>query len=121
MLTHWNLVASVAVPYAYRTKRESPAVFLYKKPYFHVFGFFYSLKLVAMSEVVVLMESIDLRKMLKAVKEFRVTHVAMAPPVVAAMAKANVTKGYDMSSLEGVACGATLIEKDVISFAIIWT
>nr|POF23666.1 4-coumarate--coa ligase-like 9 [Quercus suber] len=74
-----------------------------------------------MSEMVVLMERFDLRKMLKAVEEFRVTHVVMAPPVVVAMAKTDVTKGYDLSSLEGVACGAALIAKDVISFAIIWT
>ncbi|KAM3761232.1 hypothetical protein ACB098_01G252500 [Castanea mollissima] len=115
MLTHRNLIVSVAGPYSYRTERESPAVFLYTMPYFHVFGFFYSLKSVAMSEVVVLMERFDLRKMLKAVGEFRVTHVAMAPPVVVAMAKTDVTKGYDLSSLEGVACGTAPIAKDVIS------
>ena len=115
MLTHRNLIASVAGPYACRTERESPAVFLYTMPYFHVFGFFYSLKSVALSEVVVLMERFDLTKMLKAVEEFRVTHLAMAPPVVVAMAKTDVTKGYDLSSLEGVACGAAPIAKDVIS------
>ena len=115
MLTHRNLIASVAGPYASRTERESPAVFLYTMPYFHVFGFFYSLKSVALSEAVVLMERFDLTKMLKAVEEFRVTHLAMAPPVVVAMAKTDVTKGYDLSSLEGVACGAAPIAKDVIS------
>ena len=61
------------------------------------------------------MERFDLRKMMRAVEEFRVTHVAMAPPVVVAMAKTDVTDDYDLSSLEGVACGGAPIAKDVVS------
>ncbi|GMY05629.1 4-coumarate--coa ligase-like 9 [Fagus crenata] len=115
MLTHRNVMASVAGPYAHWKGRESPAVILYTVPYFHVFGFFYCLKSVALSEAVVLMERFDLKKMLKAVEEFKVTQVALAPPVVVTMAKTNVTDGYDLNSLEGVVCGAAPIAKDVIS------
>lgn len=115
MLTHRNLIASVASPYAYRTERKSPAVLLYTVPYFHVFGFFYSLKSVALNEGVVLMERFNLRKMMRAVEEFRVTHMVVTPPVVVAMAKTDVTDGYDLSSLEGVACGAAPIAKDLVS------
>ena len=115
MLTHRNLMATVSGSYAHRTERKSPAVLLYTVPYFHVFGFFYSLKSVALNEGVVLMERFDLRKMMRAVEEFRVTHVVVAPPVVVAMAKTDVTDGYDLSSLEGVGCGAAPIAKDVVS------
>ncbi|XP_075669222.1 4-coumarate--CoA ligase-like 9 [Castanea sativa] len=115
MLTHRNLMATVSGTYAHRTERKSPAVLLYTVPYFHVFGFFYSLKSVALNEGVVIMERFDLRKMMRAVEEFRVTHVVVAPPVAVAMAKTNVTDGYDLSSLEGVACGAAPIAKDVVS------
>jgi 4-coumarate--CoA ligase len=53
MLTHRNVMASVAGSYAHWKGRESPAVFLYTVPYFHVFRFFYCLKSVALSEAVV--------------------------------------------------------------------
>ncbi|XP_054777253.1 4-coumarate--CoA ligase-like 9 [Prosopis cineraria] len=112
MLTHRNLIALAASYDATRSQRERPAVFLYTIPYFHVYGFTYSLRSVVLSETVVLMERFRMEKMLKAVDEFRVTHLAVAPPVVVAMAKGDVTDGYDLSSLEGIACGAAPLGKD---------
>jgi acyl-CoA synthetase (AMP-forming)/AMP-acid ligase II len=87
---------------------------LYTVPYFHVFGFFYSFKSVALSETVVVMERFDLKKMLRAVEKFRVTHLAVAPPVVVAMAKSDLTDGYDLRSLETVGCGGAPLGKDVM-------
>ncbi|GMY13151.1 4-coumarate--CoA ligase-like 9 [Fagus crenata] len=115
LLTHRNLLAPVSGSYAQRTERESPAVLLYTMPYFHAFGFSYSLKSVAVSETVVIMERFDLRKMLRAVEEFRVTHVVLTPPVVVMMTKSDITDGYDLSSLEEVVCGGATLAKDVIS------
>lgn len=60
------------------------------------------------------MERFDLTKMLRAVEEFRVTHVALTPPVVVMMAKSDVTDGYDLSSLQDVVCGGATLSKDVI-------
>ena len=114
MLTHRNVMAPVSGSYAHRTERKSPAVLLYTMPYFHVFGFSYCFKSVALSETAVIMERFDMRKMLRAVEEFRVTHVALTPPVVMMMTKSDVTDGYDLSSLEEVVCGAATLAKDVI-------
>ncbi|KAL5860646.1 hypothetical protein ACOSQ4_001942 [Xanthoceras sorbifolium] len=115
MLTHRNLTAQVAISCSFWQQRESPAVMLYTMPYFHIFGFFYCLRSVALSEIVVVMERFDMKKMLKAVEEFRVTHTALTPPVVVAMSKGGLTEGYDLSSLEGVLCGAAPLGKDVIA------
>ncbi|CAK9152818.1 unnamed protein product [Ilex paraguariensis] len=62
---------------------------------------FDSVKSVALSETVVLMERFDLRKMWRAVGEFRVTDVAVAValPVLVTMAKGDVTDGYDLRLL----------------------
>ncbi|CAL5371678.1 unnamed protein product [Camellia sinensis] len=60
------------------------------------------------------MERFDLRKMMRAVEEFRVTNVAAASPMVVAMAKEDVAEGYDLRSLEGVGCGGSLLAKEVI-------
>ncbi|GMY13153.1 4-coumarate--CoA ligase-like 9 [Fagus crenata] len=114
MLTHRNVMAPVSGSYAHRTERKSPAVLLYTMPYFHVFGFSYCFKSVALSETAVIMERFDMRKMLRAVEEFRVTHVALTPPVVMMMTKSDVTDGYDLSSLEEIVCGAATLAKDVI-------
>ncbi|XP_062151580.1 4-coumarate--CoA ligase-like 9 isoform X2 [Alnus glutinosa] len=114
-LTHRNLMAVVAVSCANRLERESPDLLLYTVPYFHVFGLSYCLKSVALSEAQVVMERFDLRKMLRAVEEFRVTHVALSPPVVVPMAKSDVIDGYDLSSLGGVTSGGAPLGKDVIA------
>lgn len=114
MLTHRNLMAVIAGYYPFKQERKSPTVMLYTVPYFHVFGFFYSFKSVALSETVVVMERFDLKKMLRAVEKFRVTHLAVAPPVVVAMAKSDLTDGYDLRSLETVGCGGAPLGKDVM-------
>lgn len=114
MLTHRNLMAVIAGYYPFKQERKSPTVLLYTVPYFHVFGFFYSFKSIALSETVVVMERFDLKKMLRAVEKFRVTHLAVAPPVVVAMTKSDLTDGYDLRSLETVGCGGAPLGKDVM-------
>lgn len=113
-LTHRNLISVVANYYAHKPERSSAAVILYTVPYFHVFGLVYCLKSVALAETVVVMERFELRKMLKAVEEFRVTDIAVAPPVVVAMCKENVKHGFDLSSIRWVACGGAPLGKDAI-------
>ncbi|XP_030953653.1 4-coumarate--CoA ligase-like 9 isoform X1 [Quercus lobata] len=117
MVSHRNLMANVAGAYANRTtERKSPAVLLCTVPYFHMYGYSFFLKSVAMSECAVVMERFDLRKMVRAMEEFRVTHLALAPPLLVAMAKNDdVTGGCDLSSLEEVVCGGAPLGKDVIS------
>ena len=114
MVTHRNLMANVAGAYA--TERKSPAVLLCTVPYFHMYGYSFILKSVALSECAVVMERFDLTKMVRAMEEFRVTHLALAPPLLVAMAKNDdVTGGCDLSSLEEVVCGGAPLGKDVIS------
>ncbi|XP_050270888.1 4-coumarate--CoA ligase-like 9 isoform X2 [Quercus robur] len=117
MVSHRNLMANVAGVYANRTtERKSPAVLLCTVPYFHMYGYSFILKSVALSECAVVMERLDLRKMVRAMEEFRVTHLALAPPLLVAMAKNDdVTGGCDLNSLEEVVCGGAPLGKDVIS------
>lgn len=113
-LTQRNFIASIANYHAQRTETDLPAVMLYTVPLFHVFGFHFVLKSVASTETVVVMERFDLKKMLKAVEDFRVTQLVVAPPVVVAMAKGNVTHGYDLSSLKAVGSGGAPLGKDLM-------
>ncbi|CAL5415246.1 unnamed protein product [Camellia sinensis] len=99
MLTHRNLIVAVASYYVQRVKERDSA----------------PLKSVAVSETVVVMERFDLRKMMRAVEEFRVTNAVTALPMVVAMTKEDVAEGYDLRSLEGVRCGGSLLAKEVIA------
>lgn len=116
MTTHRNLIAMVAGYHANRAERESPAVVLYTVPYFHIYGFFYAAKSVALGDAVVVMEGkFEVRKMLRAVEEFKVTMTALVPPIVVAMVKSS--HGYDLSSLECVGSGGSSLRKEgIMSF-----
>lgn len=89
-------------------------VVLYTTPYFHVLSFHYSLKSVALAEAVVVMEKFQLGKMLKAVEDYKVTILAVVPPIVVGMVKSELTKNFDLGSLEGVGCGAAPLGIDLI-------
>ncbi|KAG9141967.1 hypothetical protein Leryth_009327 [Lithospermum erythrorhizon] len=114
MITHRNLIAAIAYHYAFRVEKTEPTVVLYTVPYFHIFGFSYCLRSVALKETAVVMERFQFRKMLRAVEEFRVTLMPVAPPVVVAMVKDSVVDEYDLRSLEWVGSGGAPLGIDVI-------
>ncbi|KAL6587415.1 hypothetical protein OROMI_000393 [Orobanche minor] len=113
-ITHRNFIAIIANYYYQRQEWSSPTVGLYAVPYFHVFGFYYCLKSVALGDAVVSMERFDLGKMLTVVEEHKVTLLAVAPPVVLGMAKSDLTRKFDLGSLEAVGCGAAPLGIDLI-------
>ena len=112
MVTHRNLIAMTG-SYMQR-KANSPVVLLQILPYFHVYGFHYVFKCMAMNVTVVIMEKYDLEKTIDAVEKYKVTDLAVAPPVVVAMSKKAVTEGRDLSSLETVASGGAPLGKELI-------
>ncbi|KAK4483206.1 hypothetical protein RD792_010386, partial [Penstemon davidsonii] len=111
-LTHRNFIASTANFYYQRAERSSPVVGLYAVPYFHIFGFHYMMKSVALGEAVVVMERFDLGRILRAVEEYKVTHLAVVPPIVVAMVKSDLTEKFDLGSLEDVRSGAAALHLD---------
>ncbi|KAK2360052.1 4-coumarate--CoA ligase [Trifolium repens] len=112
MLTHRNLTAAAAAHDAVQIPKESPAVCLLTVPLFHVYGFTFLLKCVAMMETVVVMERFGLGKMLSVLERFRVSNLVVAPPLVVAMSKEEATEGYDLSSLKNITCGGAPLGKD---------
>lgn len=115
LLTQRNLVAAVAGGHAVRAARSRPAVVLCTVPYFHSYGFTCCLRSLGMGESLVCMGKFDFGRVLKAVEEFRVSHVVLAPPVVLRMARDGGTMGgYDLSSIEVVASGGAHLTLSVI-------
>ncbi|KAK9277318.1 hypothetical protein L1049_006859 [Liquidambar formosana] len=115
VLTHRNWIAIMADAYGARPARTSPAVALCTVPCFHVYGFGLCVRTVAFGESVVTMERFDMRLMMRAIEELKITHIGLAPPVVLAMVKlGDMMDGYDLSSLEVVGCGGAPLPKGVI-------
>ncbi|XWS40615.1 hypothetical protein CRYUN_Cryun17cG0011000 [Craigia yunnanensis] len=115
MLTHRNLISIITGYYSVKEENETASVVLYTVPLFHMYGFLYIVKSVALSETLVVMRRFDVKKMVKAVEDFRVQRLATVPPVVVAMLKGGVTEGFDMSSLEWLVCGGAPLGKNVIA------
>lgn len=119
ILTHRNFVALIAGYHAAREEAEAeappegPAVALFTIPLFHVFGFFMTLRTVALGETTVLMERFEFGAMLRAVERHRVAFIPVSPPLVVAMAKSDEVARYDLSSLRLVACGGAPLGREV--------
>lgn len=116
LLTHRNLIALIAGFFHLQRVPEENSphpVSMFTLPLFHVFGFFMLVRAVATGDTLVLMEKFDFEKMLKAVEKYRVTYMPVSPPLVVAMAKSDIVKKYDLSSLQGLGSGGAPLGKEV--------
>ena len=116
-LTHRNWISVLAGAYSVRQARSSPLVSLCAVPYFHVYGFGFCLRVLGQGDTLVTTGTgrFELSRMLRTIEDFRINHVALSPPVVATIVKDRiVTDGYDLSSLEVVACGGAPLLRSVI-------
>ncbi|XP_021775946.1 4-coumarate--CoA ligase-like 9 [Chenopodium quinoa] len=119
-LTHRNFIALLAGLHHRRMKaieeeegNKTRAISLFFLPLFHVFGFFMLLRAVAMAETLVLMARFDFEKMLETVERYRVTYMPVSPPLMVAFEKSELTKNYDLNSLEFLGCGGAPLGKEV--------
>ncbi|PRQ39966.1 putative AMP-dependent synthetase/ligase, AMP-binding enzyme domain-containing protein [Rosa chinensis] len=115
-LTHRNWISVLASAFAVRNPTAPPAVMLCAVPFFHVYGFGVCMRVLGFGETLASISGrFDLRATLRAVEEFRISHVSWAPPVVVAVVKlGSEIDGYDLSSLQVVACGGAPLAKSVI-------
>lgn len=118
-LTHRNWISVLAGLYAISEAATPPAVALCTVPYFHVYGFGYCMRVIALGGTVVTMGMgrFDLKRMMKAIEQHRITQVALSPPIAVAIVRdgSTVTDGYDLRSLEVVQCAGAPLRKSVIS------
>ncbi|KAI3983229.1 hypothetical protein MKX01_007560 [Papaver californicum] len=125
ILTHRNLIAAVAELYNLKKiimNVSARAVMYSSVPFFHVYGFIAIFQNVVTGDTLVIpRKRFDFRMMMKAVEDFKVTVLAVAPPVILAMTKGEPSVGgvgipedYDLSSLEGIICGGAPLPTEVI-------
>ncbi|KAK6250226.1 hypothetical protein SCA6_004231 [Theobroma cacao] len=119
MLTHRNLIAIMTAIHHYNTTEggdnDNPqrSVTFFTVPLFHVFGFFMLLGAVLSADTVVLTERFEFEEMLRAVEKYKITGMPVSPPLVLAFVKSDLTKKYDLSSLQGLGCGGAPLGKEI--------
>ncbi|KAJ9554692.1 hypothetical protein OSB04_009306 [Centaurea solstitialis] len=116
VLSHRNFIAiSQMLATDQRQMGEEGFVYLCLLPMFHVFGLavvvYSSLKA---GSTVVSMGKFDFVEMLKNVQKHRVTHLWVVPPVMLALAKQDVVKKFDLSSLRVIGSGAAPLGKELM-------
>ncbi|XWS60302.1 hypothetical protein CRYUN_Cryun07bG0024400 [Craigia yunnanensis] len=119
MMTHRNLIAMMAAIHHYNITEgdgsDNPPqlVTFFTVPLFHVFGFVMLLASVLSADTVVLTERFEFEEMLRAIEKYKITGMPVSPPLVVAFVKSNLTKKYDLSSLQGLGCGGAPLSKKV--------
>ncbi|OMP00215.1 AMP-dependent synthetase/ligase [Corchorus olitorius] len=116
--SHRNWTASIASGYSKRPVGKPPTVAFCTVPLFHAYGMSYTLRFLATGDCVVIVGGggrFDLRKMCGVIEDYRVSHMALAPPTIVTMVRhGEVMNGYDLSSLEGISCGGAHLSKSMI-------
>lgn len=74
---------------------------------FHIYGMVIGMILPCWTQSkTVLMSSFDLVQFLELIEKHKVSKTFIVPPILLALAKHPIIDNYDLSSLDGVSCGA---------------
>jgi acyl-CoA synthetase (AMP-forming)/AMP-acid ligase II len=106
MLTHRSIVSNVSqITQALRTPES--AVVLAFLPMFHIYGFtVVMLGTLAIGARLVTVPRFEPESFLKAIATYRVSRLAVVPPVMQFLAVHPLVAAHDLSSLERITCGA---------------
>jgi acyl-CoA synthetase (AMP-forming)/AMP-acid ligase II len=113
MLTHENLVSNM-LQFSQASGWPDSAVSLAFLPMFHIYG----MTVVLLSGLVTGMTLVTVPRFepepfLKALQDYRVTHLAVVPPVLQFLASHPLVNSYDLSSLKVIGCGAAPLGSDL--------
>ncbi|KAL1564953.1 4-coumarate--CoA ligase [Salvia divinorum] len=117
VLTHKNFMASALMMTSdQEANKESRNVFLCFLPMCHIFGL--SALVYAQLQrgnAVVVMVRYEMTAMLRAIEQYKVTHLFIVPPVVLDLSKKQEkVKEYDVSTLREVLSGAAPLGKEIM-------
>lgn len=83
-------------------------------PLYHAYGQLYVNLIATKIRVpIYIMKQFIYSEFLRCIQEFKITHLQVAPPILVMMNKRPETKNYDLSSLEGILCGAAPLAKEL--------
>ena len=111
VLTHRNLIAMVELFVRFEASQYArPAgdnVYLAALPMFHVYGLsLFAVGLLSLGSTVVVMRRFDVGDAVRAIDRYKVTHLPLVPPVMAALVRAKAAGALLLESLVQVSSGA---------------
>jgi acyl-CoA synthetase (AMP-forming)/AMP-acid ligase II len=113
MVTHRNMVANLCQIRAVHQVRRTDVV-LAALPWFHIFGLLSCLNLgLREGATIVTMPPFEPRKFLRLVERYKVTRVAVVPPIVLALAGHPAAGDYDTSTLRLITSAAAPLSPDL--------
>ncbi|KAK8950249.1 4-coumarate--CoA ligase-like 6 [Platanthera guangdongensis] len=119
ILTHGNFISMMELFVRFEAsqyeKESFEDVYLAAIPMFHVYGMsLFVLGLLSLGSAVVVMRRFDVQEAVKAIDRYRVTHVHLVPPIMAALVRVKDATGCVLSSLKQVSCGAAPLSQKLI-------
>jgi 4-coumarate--CoA ligase len=112
VLTHRNLISMVELFVRFEASQYAPPacdnVYLAALPMFHVYGLsLFAVGLLSLGTPVVVMRRFDVGEALRAIHRYKVTHLPLVPPIMAALLRAKSAAGaLSLESLVQVSSGA---------------
>jgi acyl-CoA synthetase (AMP-forming)/AMP-acid ligase II len=105
ILTHRNIVSNIFQVLQAKPPTVRPVMLAYL-PMFHIYGLAVSLHSLTVGGTAVTLPRFEPQPFLKAIQDYRVTHLAVVPPIAQFLAAHPMVESYDLSSLLQVGSGA---------------
>ena len=119
-VSHHNLIANVAQTIAARwpdADMDNPKLnekWIGFLPLYHAYGqLFVNLMATKCGVPVYVMKQFVYEDFLKHIQRYKISHLQVAPPIMVMLTKRPETAQYDLSSLEGILCGAAPMSKEL--------
>lgn len=117
VLTNRNMVVicvllSSRYPSSHFDAQQGPDTILVYQPLSHIYGSMVTGYGLASGRTVVIFPRFDFERFLQSISKYKPRTLTLVPPIAVLMTKHPLTKKYDLSSLEEVACGAAALSKE---------
>ncbi|XVE56252.1 hypothetical protein DITRI_Ditri03aG0223500 [Diplodiscus trichospermus] len=116
--SHRHLMALVQLYASMVNPEDGEQTYICPVPMLHLHGFgAYAIGKLTVGSKVVILSKFDMKEMLSAIENYRVTCLPVVPPILQELVKGadQIRRKYDLSSLQHVLCGAAPLSKEVIS------
>ncbi|KAL8126401.1 hypothetical protein AgCh_013626 [Apium graveolens] len=115
--SHRNLMAMVKTIVGRFRLEEGSQSFICTVPMFHIYGLAaFATGLLASGSTVIVLSKFEMHEMLSAIEKYKATYLPLVPPILVALVNNayQITKRYNLSSLQSALSGGAPLSKEVI-------
>lgn len=115
--SHRNLIGMVKTIIGRFRLEEGSQSFICTVPMFHIYGLAaFATGLLASGSTVIVLSKFEMHEMLSAIEKYKATYLPLVPPILVALVNNadQITKRYNLSSLQSALSGGAPLSKEVI-------